>query len=139
MCQSLAILHDAMLKDTLLKFFKLEGLIDHLTGYVETRIQLMKYEIREEVAEAIANAIVYFVLGLAAFIFLLLASVTAALFIGEAIGYSWGFMIVSGFYLVVALVIFLMRKDIEKVVEARVKKSLARKKKTSSNGNGRSS
>ena len=128
-----------MLKDTILKFLKLEGLIDNLTGYVEARIQLMKHEIREEVAEAIAYAIVYFVIGTFAFIFVLIGSVAAALFVSQAVGYGWGFTIVAGFYLVVGVLMYAGRRTIEEVIEARVKRALVNKKKKTANGNGRSS
>jgi hypothetical protein len=60
----------------------------------------MKYEIREEVAEVIANAILYFVLGVFIFIFILIGSIAAALFVGQEVGYGWGFAIVAGCYLV---------------------------------------
>jgi uncharacterized membrane protein YqjE len=125
-----------MLKDTILKFFKLNGFIDHLTGYVETRIQLMKYEIREEVAEVIANAILYFVLGVFIFIFILIGSIAAALFVGQEVGYGWGIAIVAGCYLVIAFVLLALRGSLEKEIEERVKKSLTRRKKNASNGNG---
>jgi hypothetical protein len=125
-----------MLKDTILKFFKVDGLIDHVTGYVETRIQLMKYEIREEVAEVIATTILYFVMGTFLFIFILIGSVAAALFIGQEIGYALGFTIVAGFYMVVAVVLIVFRDRIENQLEIRVRNALTKKKKNESNGNG---
>jgi hypothetical protein len=125
-----------MLKDTILKFFKVDGLIDHVTGYVETRIQLMKYEIREEVAEVIATTILYFVMGTFLFIFILIGSVAAALFIGQVIGYALGFTIVAGFYMVVAVVLIVFRDRIENQLEIRVRNALTKKKKNESNGNG---
>ena len=128
-----------MLKDTILKFLKLEGLIDNLTGYVEARLQLMKHEIREEVAEAIAHAIVYFVLGLFAFIFVLMGSAAVALFVSQYVGYGWGFTIVAGFYLVLGLIVFASRHSLGETIEERVKKTLVNKKKRTANGNGRSS
>jgi uncharacterized membrane protein YqjE len=117
-----------MLKETLLKFFKLDGLIDTMTSYVETRINLLKYEIREEMAEVIAAALLYFVVGIFFFIFVLIGSVAIAVVIGGEIGYSWSFTIVAAFYLVVAITLLVFRKSIEEQIEARLKKILKKKK-----------
>src|SRR5688572_10241369 len=48
-----------MLKDTLSKFFKVDSLLGNLTGYVETRVELLKIEVKEDVAKGLAQAVSY--------------------------------------------------------------------------------
>ena len=43
-----------MLKDTLAKFFKVDSLIENLTGFVETRVELLKIEVKEDFAKGLA-------------------------------------------------------------------------------------
>ena len=44
-----------MIKETILKLLKLDSLVDNLTGYFEGRIELMKYEIKEDLARGLAK------------------------------------------------------------------------------------
>ena len=47
-----------MLKDRVLKFLKLDGLVDGLSGYIETRVSLLKIEVKEEIIELISKILV---------------------------------------------------------------------------------
>ncbi len=56
-----------------MKLFDLEKLIDTFTGFLETKIELIKLDAREELTGLVAKALVFFVLmllGLMAMIFL---------------------------------------------------------------------
>jgi uncharacterized membrane protein YqjE len=116
-----------MLKDTLLKFFKLDGLISTLTGYVETRIELLKYEIKEDMAKAISRLALVLVVALLFTFFLLFISVSVAIKVGESLGNFAGFGIVSSFYLVLLLIIVLFRESISKNLEEKIKKHITHK------------
>ena len=116
-----------MLKDTLLKFFKLDGLVDNLTGYVETRIELLKYEIKEDMAKTISKLAIVLVIALLFTFFLLFASVSIAFKIGEAWGTFAGFGIVAGFYLVLFLIIMVFRDAISKNIESKIKEHITNK------------
>lgn len=117
-----------MLKDTLLKFFKLDGLVNNLTGYVETRIELLKYEIKEDMAKAISKLAIVLLVALLFTFFLLFASVSIAIKIGEAWGTFAGFGIVAGFYLLLLLIILIFRDSISKNMEAKIKEHITHKK-----------
>ena len=39
------------IKDSIFKFLRLDNLVENLSGYVETRIELVKLEVREEIAK----------------------------------------------------------------------------------------
>jgi len=116
-----------MLKDTLLKLFKLDGLVNNLTGYVETRIELLKYEIKEDMAKAIARISLVLLTALLFTFFLLFISVSIAIKIGESLGNFAGFGIVAGFYFLVMLIIILFRESISNSIEEKIKKHITHK------------
>ena len=106
-----------MLKDTILKFLKLDGLIESLAGYIEARVELFKLEIREDVAKAMAKLSVFFILAFSFVIFLLFASLSVALWIGESLGLVLGFAIIAAAYFLITLMCFLFKKPISKSLE----------------------
>ena len=57
--------------ESILKFLKLDSLLQHMTGYVEARIELMKVEFREDLAKSMVQAIILITLILVSFLFLL--------------------------------------------------------------------
>lgn len=116
-----------MLKDTLLKFLKLDGLVDSLTGYVESRIELMKYEVKEDVAKAISKVSILLLLAVFFIFFLLFASAAVAHKIGESLGSFAGYGIVAGFYLMLLLLIIVFREPISKNLEKKMKNTLMQK------------
>ena len=118
-----------MLKDSILKFLKLDSLVSHLTGYVETRIELMKLELKEDLARTLSKAIVFLVLGLAFMMFIFFISMAIAYKIGEQIGIFGGFATVAGFYVLVALVLLLFRENIGEKIEKQLKGIMKLKKK----------
>jgi len=116
-----------MLKDTLLKFLKLDGLVNNLTGYIETRIELMKYEVKEDMAKAIAKVSILLLVALLFTFFLLFVSVALAHKIGESLGSFAGFGLVAGFYLLLLLVIIALREPIGKSLEKKLKNIITQK------------
>jgi uncharacterized membrane protein YqjE len=113
-----------MLKDTLLKLFKLDGLINNLAGYIETRIELLKYEIKEDMAKAISRLMVVLLMAMLLTFFLLFISVSIALWIGEKTGTIAGFGMVAGFYFVLMLITVALRNPITKVLKEKIKKNI---------------
>ena len=118
-----------MLKDTILKFLKLDSLIEHLTGFVETRIELMKVEVQEEIARVLSRALVFLVITSVLTLFILLFSMAISFKIGERLGYFGGFAIVGGFYLLIGVVILAFRTRISEQVENKLEEIMQRKKK----------
>ncbi|MBA4054676.1 MAG: hypothetical protein C0490_08200 [Marivirga sp.] len=118
-----------VLKDTLLKFFKMDNLIENITGYVEARIELMKIEMKEEVAKGLAKAFVFIVITAILTLFVLLISMALAYKIGEAVGTFGGFAIVAGFYLFLGVILFLFRDPITGKLEESLTEIMKKKKK----------
>lgn len=101
-----------MLKDSILKFLKLDSLIENLTGYVETRIELTKMELKEDLAKGLSKVALILVLGAVLSLFVVLISIAAAHLIAKSIGPVGGFAVVAGFYLVLGLLIYAFRNAI---------------------------
>jgi len=123
-----------MLKDTILKFLKLDGLVDNLTGYVESRIELMKFEVKEDIARAASKIFLLLLSALFFTFFVLFSSVAVAHKIGESMGAVMGFGIVAGFYFTVLLITVLFRKPIGRSLEKKVKDIITNT--PDENGNG---
>jgi len=120
--------HD-VLKDTLLKFLKLDTLVEHVTGYVEARISLMKVEMQEEVSKVLSKALVFVMITAVLTLFVLLISMAVAYKVGESLGAFGGFGVVAGFYLLVGLLILVFRDPISERIESKLQDIMKRTKK----------
>jgi hypothetical protein len=106
-----------MLKDTLLKFFKLDGFIENLGGYIETRAELLKIELKEEITRSLAKLSLLFTLAFIFLTSLIFLSIALALCIGEAIGNMAGFAIVGLLYFIIAIILMLFKDKLSSVLE----------------------
>ena len=101
------------IKDTIFKFLRLDNLVENLSGYFEARVQLMKIEIREEIAKVVSHGLMVGVLFLLALLFLVFFSIAAAISLNKYFNNSSsGFWIVSGIYGVSGSIIALFRRSI---------------------------
>ena len=99
------------LKDTIFKFLRLDGLFNHLSGYIEARIELFKIEIREDLAKALARVMIFSVIFFFGFMFMLFFSMGLAHFINQYFSEPFvGYWIVAGLYFVGLLVFAIYRK-----------------------------
>jgi uncharacterized membrane protein YqjE len=117
-----------MFKDSLSKFFKVDSLLNNLTGYVETRVELLKIEVKEDLAKGLAKAILYFVLVFLVALFIVFLSIAIAFVISVALGTFAGFSIVGGFYLLTGLILFAFRKKLIMILEKRFTQTFRKKK-----------
>jgi hypothetical protein len=117
-----------MLGSSISKFLKLDNLMSNLTGYLEARMELLKVEIKEDLAKGLARVINYlllfFVFALAVFFISMAIAIELAKFVGD----FWGFGIVALFYLVVGLVLFVSRSALNTKLEQELNKKLNVKK-----------
>lgn len=101
------------LKDIIFKFLRLDGLIENLSGYVESRIELLKIEIREDVAKAMAKTLIFLVMFFLAFLFLIFLSIGLAHFLNQYLAHSYaGYWIVAAIYGLGFLFFLIFRKSI---------------------------
>ncbi len=117
-----------MIKEKLLKFFKLDGLLNNLSSYVETRIELVKYELKEEMAHIFAHIAVGFIFALLLTLFLFFASLSVVYILAESIGRISAFGVVAGFYLLLMAVIYFLRNSISSKIDTEIKKKITSKK-----------
>lgn len=100
-------------------------MIETVKEYVSKRIDLLKIEATEK-SSLSAGVITYFVLMVVAFsFFIILFNFGIAFLIGEALGnHSYGFLIVSGFYLLIMIIIMVCKKRVVNFVADQVIKFL---------------
>src|SRR6478735_6843061 len=109
------------LKETIFKFLRLDGIFDHLSGYLEARIELLKIEIQEDVAKTIAAALIYGVVFFFATMFMIFLSIGIAQFLNQYFEKNYiGYWLVAGFYLAGFLIFLIFRKEILKKFEKRL-------------------
>lgn len=91
---------------------------ENLTGYVESRVKLLKIEIKEDVTRILAKGLVQSTLIFFAFLFLIFFSIGLAEYINTFFLNSFeGYWIVSAIYFVCFLVFLIFRKNIDKRFE----------------------
>jgi uncharacterized membrane protein YqjE len=117
-----------MLKDTLSKFFKVDSLLSNLTGYVETRVELLKIEVKEDVAKGLAQAVSYLFIAFVVALFVTFISVALALLLGQRLGNIAGFSIVALIYLIVGVILWSSREKLIARLENKLSLLLKKKK-----------
>jgi uncharacterized membrane protein YqjE len=120
------------IKDRIVKFLRLDNLVSNLTGYVETRLELYKIEIREDVGRTLAKAMVYAVMGFFFFLFLVFFSIGLAHFLNsffQDVYVYAGYWIVAGIYAGAFLIVLIFREPLDKRIEKRFMGMTKRKEK----------
>jgi len=101
------------IKDTILKFLRIDSLVDNLSGYVEARVNLLKIEIKEDIAKVLSKGIVHIAIILCVFLFLVFLSIGAANYLNFILNSTFhGFWIIAGFYLLLFIVFMVFRRNI---------------------------
>lgn len=97
----------------LFKFLKIDQLIDDLSNLVETRIELAKIEVREEIAKIIVSFSSVLIISLFGLFTLLFISIGLAFYLNELWHSLYqGFFAVGGIYLLIALIVYLLKKKL---------------------------
>ena len=90
-------------------------ILDQLKDYAETRIKLAKYQAVEGGSTILASLISDTVAIISMVLAFMFASVTLAFYLGDVMGANWkGFGCVAAIYLVIAIVIKLNKKKLER-------------------------
>ena len=117
-----------MLRDSIAKFFKVDSLIGNLTGYVETRIELIKVEAKEELAKGLSQVLVYILMAFVFALVIVFISIAIGLELTKAVGGLGAFAIVSGFYLLVGIFLTIYRVPLMRKLEEKISIVLKMKK-----------
>ncbi|MBT1706297.1 phage holin family protein [Chryseosolibacter indicus] len=117
-----------MLRDSLSKFFKVDALINNITGYVETKVELIKVEVKEELAEGLGKVINYLIIAFIFSLVILLISLGAAIVLSEKLGALGGYGIVAGFYLIIGIILLRRSATTSKQIENKILSNFKKKK-----------
>ena len=118
------------LKDKIFKLLRLDNLMDNLSGYLESRLELYKLEIHEDVAKMLAKALLYGFATIMGILFLVFFSVGLAHFLnGFFTGVFVGYWIVAGIYATALLILVVFRKSIDRNFENHFMDMIKRKQK----------
>ena len=113
---------------SILKFLRLDNLIEHVSGFLEARVDLMQTEIREDVSKAIARGVVTVVLFLVAFLCLIFLSIGFAHLLNRLEGSTdFGYWVVAGVYGATFLLLMVFRKNILQYFEQQFSVLIKRK------------
>lgn len=115
------------LASTILKWLRLDGLVDHLAGYLEARLELFKAEVREDVARLLAQGLLLAALGLFAFLLLLFFSVGLAHYFNSFGGPSYvGYWLVAALYGFLVLLFWVVRAPLGRWLQRHITSSFER-------------
>ena len=85
-----------------------DSLIGNLTGYLDTRIDLVRLEIQQKVSTALVGTIHGVTLAVLGLLFVVFLSIFAGLALNDALDSPfWGFGIVAGFYLILLVLVLI--------------------------------
>ena len=83
-----------------------DSLIGNLTGYLDTRIDLVRLELQQKASSVLVSAVHGVVLAMLGLLFIVFVSIFAGLALNSALDSSyWGFGIVAGVYLVLLVLV----------------------------------
>lgn len=106
------------IKDKILKFLRLDALIDNLSGYVETRVALVKIEVREEVANILSRGLVIMLIIMVGFLCMLFLSLAGAQYLNTVLESAYaGYVIVALVFGFILLLLLVFRKGFFKMFE----------------------
>ncbi len=101
-----------MFKDTLSKFFKVDSLLAHLSGYVESRVELLKLEVKEDLSKGLAQGVTYLFIAFVGALCVTFLSIAAALLLGKVLGNIIGFLIIAVLYLIGGVILWSSREKL---------------------------
>lgn len=89
---------------------KVEELTDHVKDYITTKVEITKLRLAEKTSLTIGNIIAAVVVAVLFLFVILFGSIAGAWALSDWIGKRYaGFLIVSGFYLLVAIIVWFAR------------------------------
>ena len=89
---------------------EIEQLFDKAEIYAKTSAELVKLQVIDKTADVVSSVTALIVLGSMVTLFTLFVNVALGLYLGRLLHeYYLGFLIVSGFYLFVAIIIYFLK------------------------------
>jgi hypothetical protein len=100
---------------------KIEDVIENVTGYIESRVEIIKLDVKDHATEIGVATLVWSIVGFFGLMTLGLLSIALALYLGHVLAsMPLGFVLVAGLYVIVALVLIAFKSALHRAVEKRV-------------------
>lgn len=97
-----------------MKLFDLDKLLETLTGYIETKIELLKLDAKEELSVAMARLATLLVIAASALLAVFFLSFGMAYLLNQYLDSSYlGFVFVGGLYLILAALVYSRKEAIK--------------------------
>src|SRR6185437_11524364 len=94
------------MENSFLKFFKLDSIIEHIKGYVETRIQLFKIEVAEKAARILTSLFFVILLSFSFLMLIIFTSLALGNYLNTLFQNSYmGFAILALFYFIMVIIL----------------------------------
>jgi uncharacterized oligopeptide transporter (OPT) family protein len=91
---------------------RIEELTDKLKSYIDTRYDLIVLNTTDKVSSVGSQFIAYTLIGVLSMLFIVLFSIAVSIYISSALNNPFsGFFIVSGIYLLAAVLLIIFRKQ----------------------------
>lgn len=88
-------------------------MIDTLKDYAEKRLELLKLQATEKSSLGAGNLVFIVLVSITLLFFIVLLNIGLGLWIGSLLGnYAYGLLIMAGFYLLLTLILFALRKAV---------------------------
>jgi uncharacterized membrane protein YqjE len=116
------------LKNEIMDYLKINDLRENIVKLIEAKFELTKIEIQEK-AEGLISQLIHSMLTLfLAFMLFLFISILLAVGINQWLGSSyWGFVIITGLYLILLLIWIFSKSFIQKTIQKTVEKVIDEK------------
>ncbi len=90
----------------------LEALFERTGDYLETRMELLKLQAVNTTSDVTSSLISRFIIALIVALIVLILNIGIAIWIGDLLGkMHYGFFIVSGFYIIIAAMLYAFRSN----------------------------
>lgn len=102
-----------------MKIFNIDRLLESLTGYLETKIELFRLDVEDEIQKVIAKAIILVIVVICVFFALFLISISLSQFLNALFDSRFlGFMVVAVLYLAFGGIVYSKRERLnDKILE----------------------
>jgi len=91
--------------------FNIDRLIDHLVGFIETRLEILKLDFKEESVRVVAIILTIAVKVLFGTLFFIFISVALGLYLNQILESAYlGFVILAGFFFLLWMSVLIIRR-----------------------------
>jgi Putative Actinobacterial Holin-X, holin superfamily III len=100
---------------------KIEEVVDNVTGYIESRVEVIKLDIKDQATSIGVDTLVWAIVGFFGLMALLFLSMAAGFWLGRQLeSLPLGFVLVAVFYVAVGGALLLSREKLQRAVAKKV-------------------